>query len=242
MIQAFNQLRIIHKAFGVASEMLQEDIGKSLCVSCGQCCQVNTPRWMMIEAIMAVSILTGTGKLDNNVKLAEGWLTERHKEATLYEGMPIGWASPRLVEEFNSLSVTQCPFLVNNKCSIYEVRPITCRAFGVTRDNSETCRRAPGRGETQTQRRYINAPDMRKGIEDWVAECKAKNPTWTTSGFVPALLYRAAKPDKFKLLVDNNQVASAKITGVDYDTNLMWQPQVEAIRSGVNPELALMRR
>ena len=244
MIEAFTQLRRIHKVFDVAAESLEEDIGKPICISsCGLCCQHNTPRWMTIEAIHAISVLTGTGRLKKALSIAEGWLLEQHKQAMTYEGMPVGWASPRVREEFNALAVTQCPFLNEDmRCSIYDVRPLTCRAFGVTRDNAETCPRPPGKGETLTQRRYIQAPVFRKIVEDWRQKCSDKNKSWIHAGFVPTLLYRAGKEKEFRELVKDNRIASAKIVGVDYETTLMWQPQVDAIRRGVMPEMALAER
>jgi Fe-S-cluster containining protein len=241
MIEAFNQLRQLHKVFDLAEEMLEEDIGKPVCISsCGLCCQHNTPHWMTIEAIHAISVLTGTGRYTKAMSLAEGWLLEEHQQAKTYEGMPIGWASPRVREEFNTLSLAQCPFLdATMRCSIHDVRPLTCRAWGVTRDSNGTCPRAPGKGETLTQRRYIQAPVFRQIVENWREKCKKKNPTWVTAGLVPTLLFRAGNEKKFRELVKDNKIASAKIIGVDFETTLMWQPQVNAIRSGVMPELAL---
>lgn len=241
MIEAFIKLRRIHRVFDLAEKTLEEDIGKPTCISsCGLCCQHNTPQWMTIEAIQAISVLTGAGRLQKAMSDAEGWLLEQHQQAKTYEGMPVGWASPRVREEYNALAVTQCPFLNGDmRCSIYEVRPLTCRAFGVTRDNADTCPRPPGRGETITQRRYIQAPVFRKMVDEWRHECQGKNPTWVTAGFVPTLLFRAGNEKKFRELVKDNKIASAKIVGVDYETTLMWQPQVNAIRRGVMPELAL---
>jgi Fe-S-cluster containining protein len=244
MIEAFKQLRQIHKIFALAAERLEEDIGKPVCISsCGICCQHNTPRWMTIEAINAVSVLTGLGRLSKALSIAEGWLLEQNQEAMTYEGMPVGWASPRVRDEFNALAVSQCPFLEQDmRCGIYEVRPLTCRAFGVTRDNADTCLRPPGKGETITQRRYIHTPVFRQMVEDFRKRCGEKNQTWVHAGFVPTLLFRAGKEKKFRDLVKDNAIASAKIVGVDYETTLMWQPQVDAIRRGVMPELALAEK
>lgn len=244
MIQAFRQLRQIHKIFDLAAERLEEDIGKPVCISsCGMCCQHNTPRWMTIEAIHAVSVLTGLGRLSKALSIAEGWLLEQNHEAMTYEGMPVGWASPRVRNEYNALSVTQCPFLGQDmRCGIYEVRPLTCRAFGVTRDNADTCPRPPGKGETITQRRFIHTPAFRQMVEDFRKQCGEKNQTWIHAGFVPTLLFRAGKEKRFRELVKDNAIASAKIVGVDYETTLMWQPQVDAIRRGVMPELALAEK
>jgi hypothetical protein len=130
----------------------------------------------------------------------------------------------------------------NMMCLIYEVRPLTCRSFGVTRDNADVCPRMPGRGETITQRVYIKSPQLRNQVESWKQECKQANLTWVERGLIPSVLFRAARPARFKELVDQNRIATAKLVSVDFDTELMWQPQVDAIRTGMLPELALQRR
>ncbi len=245
MIAAFKGLRNIHRVFDEAAVVLEEDIGKPICLSgCGRCCERQVPHWTYLEAMLATSILTGTGKLTQALSVAEGWLLERHRQAMIYEGMPIGWASPRLRDEFNALSLsTPCPFLAEDKrCLIYEVRPLTCRANGVTRDNVDLCPRQPGRGETLTQRRYIPASVLRSMVDEWRKSCHDSNATWLTSGLVPTVLYRAAKELRFRELVRDNRIASAKLVGMEIDTALMWQPQVAAIREGIEPELALLRR
>lgn len=244
MIEAFIELKEIHTAFEATEQVLEEDIGRSICLpNCGLCCEQNVPVWTIIEAINAVSVLTGKAQLKKFASLAEGWLREKHHFATLYEGAPAGLASPRLREQWQATIHSQCPFLETDKrCSIYDVRPLTCRAWGVTRDCSDTCPRPLGRNETETTRRYIPADLIREAIEAWRARCKAKNPVWIISGFIPAVFYRAAEPEKFKAMVKDNQIASAKLVGTEYETTLMWQPQVNAVRQGLMPDLALMAR
>ena len=199
---------------------------------------VNVPNWMTIEAINAVSVLTGTGKLKEAVAVAEGWLLERHKQATSYEGMPVGKVSPQIRDEWRALSVSQCPFMTEDKrCLIHQVRPLACRAFGVTRDAAEICPRPPGKGETLTQRIVIKSDAFKKTVDAFTDSCKNKNPEWIIRGFVPSLLYRAAEPEKFRKMVKDNQIATAKAIGINYDVSLMWQPQVEALRSGMSPDL-----
>jgi hypothetical protein len=68
-------------------------------------------------------------------------------------------------------------------------------------------------------------------VEEFKADCERK-PEWKIYGFAPTLLYRAAEPDKFRALVDDNRIPSAKIIGTAFDTNLMWQPDLDAQRQG----------
>lgn len=244
MIQAFLDLKEIHEVFGAAEAVLKDHLGVPICLpKCGLCCGQNLPAFMTIEAINAVSYLTGTGRLRKAVSIAEGWLLEKHSFATIYEGMPIGWVSPKLRDEWAAVSRSQCPFMDKHKmCLIYEVRPLPCRAYGVTRDCSELCPRPLGRGESLTQRVFIPADRLREKIAQCRKEWERKNKTWIISGSCPSLLYRCAEPEKFKTLVRDNKIASAKIVGIEYETSLMWQPQVNALRKGVSPDLVAAMR
>jgi len=239
MIRAFLDIREIHKVFDAAEDVLKQDIGIPICLpNCGLCCMQNVPKWMTIEAINAVSVLTGMGKLRGIVSIAEGWLLEKDKNATLYEGMPRGWASPKLRDEWQAVSRSQCPFMGPDKgCLIYEVRPFACRAFGVTRDNSDICPRPLGRGESLSQRCYIPADRLRDRIEDFREECEGKNKAWIISAFAPTAFYRAAEEERFRQLVLDNKIPSAKLVAIEFEVSLMWQPQVDSLRGGVSPDL-----
>jgi len=90
-----------------------------------------------------------------------------------------------------------------------------------------------------TQRIFIPADDLRNRIDSLRAQWKMKQPAWIISGPIPTVLFRAAEPEKFKRMVMDNTAASAKIIGVDYETSLMWQSQVNALRKGVSPDVAV---
>ncbi len=239
MIRAFRELHRIQQGFEAAERVLEQTIGVSTCMSgCGKCCQKNVPYWRTIEAINAVSVLMGTGKLKKAVSLAEGWLLEHHKEAKAYEGMSNGLASPRIHQEWLDLRQTTCPFLDDSmSCVMHFCRSLSCRAYGVTYAPVSDCPRPPGKGETLSQHKYASAEGLRRVVHAYWDDCKQRKPEWIVSGFVPTLLYRAAEPDKFKKMVLDNQIASAKIIGVDYEVSLMWQPELEALESGVSPDL-----
>ena len=235
------QLRDIRQAFSDAEEILRDYIGKPTCLSsCGRCCMTNVPNWMTLEAIHAVSVLTGAGRLEEINRIAEGWLLEHHPFATIYEGMCIGNLPPKLKEEWQAVMRSQCPFL-NSKleCVIHDVRPLSCMACGVTREISEICPRPLGKGESETQRMIIPGPLLRDRIGELKVEWKSKNPAWIVSGSVPSVFYRASKPEKFKEMVLDNKIASAKIIGTEYESSIMWQPQVNALRAGVSPDLVV---
>lgn len=236
MIMAFKELRAIHRMFDEAERQLSAFIGLPLCVpNCGRCCQINTPQVTTIEAILAVSYLTGAGQLSKMAGIAGGWLLDRDGLA-LYEGMPIGWAKPKLRDEWLAVAQSQCPFLGQDmRCQLYMGRPLACRACGVTRIIG-LCPRPLGRNESLPQKMIADGTPVREAINKFRAWCRRENRAWIISGHVPTMLYRVARPEKFKGLVAGNRVPSAKLVGVELDTNLMWQPQVDALRQGMPPD------
>jgi Fe-S-cluster containining protein len=242
MLEALMRLHKFYKGFEAADICLEQTVGKPTCISgCGKCCQVNTVRSSTIEAINAVSILTGQGKLDQVLQLTEGWLLDHHKEAPTYDGMIVNkFVPPKIREEFEKLSVLPCPYLLENmQCLVHDARPLVCRAYGVTRTNNGFCPRPPGKGETLTQFQYIKSPQLRNEIENFKKKYTIEHPEWLIYGFFPTLIYRAAKEKEFRKLVQDNQIATAKIIGTQLDTTLMWQPQLEALDAGVAPDLVL---
>lgn len=87
----------------------------------------------------------------------------------------------------------------------------------------------------------VDGTPIKEQVGTFKANCREKNKTWTNWGVVPTMLFRVAEPDRFKYLVQSNHIASAKIIGIEFDTTLMWQPQMEALRRGVNPDLLVRR-
>ncbi len=240
MIDAFRKLHRFYRGFAGAERHLEETTGMAVCKrGCGRCCEAYTPSCMTIEALNAVSILTGGGNLAAAVSIAEGWLLERHNEAPSYEGMPAGcFVSPKIRDEFAAIQRLPCPFLNEAKeCIIHISRPMSCRAFGVVASTQGICPRPPGKGETLTQLMYVDAPGLRQEISEFKQHYREPHPEWVTYSLVPTLIYRAAREKQFRDMVRDNRIASAKIIGTQIDTTLMWQPQVEAFRKGVAPDL-----
>ncbi len=242
MLKAFHGLRQIHKMFGEAESALVESIGRPICLpKCGRCCMVNTPTMSSIEAIHAASVLTGTGRLRGVLAIAEGWLVERDGNLTLFEGRPLGWMKPKLIEEWQKVTFSQCPFLSAERgCHIYDVRPLTCRSWGVTRHTGGVCPRPLGRGETAVQQMVVDGLDtIKPAVDKWKQDCRTRKPEWMVYASAPSVIMFAADPSKFKELVADNKVPSAKLVGMDIDTSLLWQPQMDAMLRGESPEIVL---
>lgn len=239
-IEAFGILHSIQAIFGSAERQIEDKTGKSICMSgCGKCCEVNTPKCMTIEAMDAISVLLGQGTLDKVASVAEGWLLERHNEAPTYNGMIVGGFVPADVnEERARLSKLPCPFLDSTKrCMIHSCRPFVCRAYGVTRTAVGFCPRPPGRGETQTQFVHVNVNGLKTVVDVFKRKYGAERVDWVTFGFLPTLIFRAAREEKFCEMVANNRIATAKTIGITLDETLLWQTQVELVNQGVAPDL-----
>ena len=238
MIEAFLWLRRIHKGFNNASICLEECIKTPLCMpKCGKCCEINTPMWTTIEAIHAISVLSGRAKIAKMTSIAEGWLVERDTSLS-YNGMITGLVPAKITEEWRRVSRSRCPFLAYDKsCLVHEVRPLVCQAYGVTVDSSEICPRKLGYNETKSQVMTVDGTPLREEILKFKDYCRSKEPAWLKSSFVSSVLYRAAKPDKFTELLGRNSIPSARIIGIDIDVNLMWQPQLDELKKGMSPDM-----
>ena len=247
MIEAFKRLKNIHRALDLAKETLEEQIKTPICLpNCGRCCEHNTPIMTTIEAMYAISLLTGRGKIGIATDITQSWLIERNPAVSTYNGMPHGQPSDQIMAEWRAVRQSRCPFLDANKgCFIHEARPLVCRTYGVTRDPSSVyvgdygCPRPLGVGETSTSYAYISGEGIRSLVKNLHAYCQQENQSWVISGHAPTLIYRAAKEDDFRLKIHNNLIPSAKIIGIDYEVSIMWQSQVDALRSGVDPNLVM---
>lgn len=197
---------------------------------------------MTIEAFNMVSSFSVGRQFKKIIDEAEGWLIEKHG-LSIFRGNPTGTIPPDLLEEYRQVNKMQCPFMqADKRCLIYQERPLTCRAFGVYRDNAGIgCPRPPGKGETITQHCVVNGEEVRQVLRGWQGELRSKNPSWTVRAFVPAVLFKVAQPEKFKVYLDANQIASAKLVATNTDTSIMFQSQLNALRQGVSPDRVVMR-
>lgn len=233
MVEALASLSQIYKAIDAESLALERHLGVPICTpSCGKCCE--TVLAHRIEADFAISAVIGEGKFHEMVSRCEGWLLERHKEAQIYEGPPVGVVQARIAEEWRNLVHMPCLFLESDKsCLIYGGRPLVCRAFGVTHTPGPTpdfCPRPLGVGEDQRRRGYIDNQQLEQLVKALLDELSDKE--WAVSGWLPAIIYREACPEKYKALVADNKVASAKLIGITKEYGLLWQEQMEAMWRG----------
>lgn len=228
MIEALASLSQIHMDIDAARVALETQLGVPICIpNCGKCCE--TVLAHRIEADFAISAIIGEGKFQEMVSLCEGWLLERHKESQIYEGPPFGMVCPELAIEWDSVRDIGCPFLNSDKrCFIYSGRPLVCRTFGVTQagPTPDWCARPLGIGEGENRRGYIDNQQLKHLVKAFLDGLPDKD--WTTMGWLPTVIYREACPDKYRALVADNRIASAKLIGLTEDYTLLWQEQIQA--------------
>ena len=237
MLQAFLDLRSLQKVFDAATGVLEHSLGAPICPrGCGRCCECNTPMASIIEGINLVSItLLNEAKVKRLVQTAEGWLLEPHGNK-VYKGVPVGFQSGEIMDDWLRTTRAQCPYMEPTKdCMLYKDRPLVCRAFGVFRDGVDICPRPLGKGETSIKHAIIDSRQVKPLVREFYDNCKKRQPVWAIRSFVPTVIFRAASPKKFKEYIEDNKIASAKLIGMDIDTSLMWQPQLDKLRKGITP-------
>lgn len=241
MLQAFLELRALQGLFDQATGVLERQLQAPVCVSkCGRCCQVNTPMASIIEGINLVSVdMMEVEKIRRLVQTAEGWLLEPHGNK-IFQGVPVGHQSGSIMEDWYRTARMQCPYLDDKmECVLHKDRPLVCRAFGVFRDAVEICPRPLGKGETAERHGIIQSDQVRPLVKEFYESCKQRQPAWAIRSYLPTVIFRAASPKKFQEYIAGNKIASAKLIGMEFDTSLMWQPQLDKLRAGVSPELVV---
>ncbi len=174
-LEAFMALEAIHKSWAAAQAELERTIGRSICVeNCGLCCVHNCITGLGIEIDYAASWLATQDKTLRSKVLGRirQWLDQPSIEVDpSYRGP--GAKKPRLgplgaltKEQYTALAPelmaclhSPCPLMGEDyRCLIHEVRPLGCRAYGVTRLPGPECKRPSGLGETEESRAIIEGP------------------------------------------------------------------------------------
>ena len=231
MLETFQQLRAIHRLMGDAETWLTKQLGVPLCIpNCGLCCSRNVLAIHSIEASLIISELIGQGKT-RYIDAARSWLLDRHPGVDTYEGVPYGVITGKTREEWDYLSSTPCIFLQEDKmCAIHSSRPLTCRAYGVTRVASEYCPRPIGKGESYVKRRYVGGEPLKLIKDAWglfIQGLKNTHPDWMKQGFMPTMIFRQARDLEFRSMIADNTIATAKLVGIDYSIQNNWQSDIE---------------
>ncbi len=161
-------LKRVWDGFSEARDAVQAATGKPLCVDgCGLCCVTNTPTAWGVEVKMAASWLHDQTPAYRATVLdrIENWLTKPVIEVEpptvpsfthftpLMGRQPLNVKDPEHQLQMAAQSRGRCPLLGPDlRCMVYEVRPLGCRAWGLTTMPEGYCKRPQGLGETATSR------------------------------------------------------------------------------------------
>jgi Fe-S-cluster containining protein len=167
-VRGLHWLEKVWAAFTEAAAEMARTLGVPLCVEgCGLCCTTNTPSAWGVEVVRAASWLweqtpqVRTTILDR----IETWLTTPVLEVEPPVRTPLrldqpGMGGPRPGLEVRGLEILacargRCPLLGPDlQCAVYPVRPLGCRAWGVTHMADYFCKRPVGRGESSEYRAF----------------------------------------------------------------------------------------
>lgn len=211
LITRMNRLEMLHSLFDQAEKELVDHIGIPICMAnCGKCCEHNTVMAWGIEVELIASHLLGDAVLLETVMdRCEEWL--REQVGPIYTVKQLKESPVRLMSRVHQIITGRCPLLDKTKCLIHPVRPVTCRAFGVT-TYPRDCKRPTGYGETDTVRAYNRgmAQPITDAFNRFLIECSDK-PYDVSVGFLPTLLMSRLRSKRFAGLVDAGKVDPVKL-------------------------------
>lgn len=209
-----------------AAHELSTALGVPLCVeNCGLCCAVNTPSAYAIEVTKAAGWLTAQPKLTRESILdsIEDWLIrpvldvyrpdDPHRTVQFptmgKKNIPINFET-----EIAACLRGRCPLLgADLRCRVYEVRPLICRTYGVTKSSDWFCLRPNGIGES-SEYRAVHEDEgtqaFRVILEGFRLEI-AENPKLGGWALFPTALYGRFREKKLLELLP--QIPAARLIG-----------------------------
>lgn len=224
-------LEAIHKGFDLMADTLQRGLCVPLCIpGCGECCKHNTPVAWEQEAAYVLHKLRGSKSLSMVMELSWNWLMQ-HVQGVTTTGHVGEIKDAELMEnlkhEVRVLMSQPCPFLMQDAtCMIYPARPLTCRAFGVTRVvSSDMCKRPLAQGETYYHRAFVGggaANKMRQVIDLWRVTDNV-----TMEGFLPTMIVGLVDRPRLERAIKAGEIEDAKIMASAMTQALLFQADVE---------------
>jgi len=212
LITRLSALDALHNLYQQAEAEIEHHIGRPICMpNCGKCCQHNVVMAWGVEVDGLASFLLGQGRLLENVlNRCEAWLTENNRR--IYSPGQLLKDRDRLTTEAQFMITGRCPLLdEESKCLIHPMRPLSCRAYGVT-TYPRGCGRPYGNGESES-RRATNSGMAVIIKEKFTALLKmCKDDSFSVSvGFLPTLLISKFRPFRFTSLADSGHVNPIKL-------------------------------
>ena len=138
-------------------------------------------------------------ELSKNIKQWFKYFNKNTKEAS--RDNPLNFLDISEIQHIFREKKIACPFLMKSSCSIYEARPMICRAH-YQKDSAENCKTDP----------HLTTPvDAQKIFHT------------ATSGFDPEVFPRATKPLAYLVAEEfSEDIKSKPLTGLIYDPNNMF--------------------
>ncbi|MDP2730328.1 MAG: hypothetical protein Q8O55_07590 [Dehalococcoidales bacterium] len=239
IIRPLQEIEGLYRAIDMAEKVLTDYIGIPICQEhCGKCCELTTPDVWEVEARFMVSAFAGDGgtRLEAITKASEEWLLDRNPNLKTY-GNPFGMRNltdeewRKFQPEVNHLLLeSPCPYLTSDKlCIMHDTRSLACRCFGVTRMPGQLCPRPISKIETQDSRAHIGPNtalgiQLRKMLMHTLKEANKVDWAWTY--FLPTILFKIMKPEKFEAYVNDGRIATAKLTRLRTNTAILFQDQL----------------
>ena len=247
----FDRLERIHRLFGSAQQRLEKEIGVPICVpDCGKCCEKNCVAIRGVEAhYIAQWVRRQKPETQKSITdICSSWLLAKDEQLSVYRGMGTAALSTddldqvRVEGGFIMGGGSHCPMLTEDKkCLIHPVRPLLCRAFGVTRiAGPEICDRPLGKYETKERRAYLNneiVDEIKRELEGLKSELSEGN-YYENGMFLATALYAELEPQSFVSIIYHNLVPTAKLLQFSGPA-LLYQEQLSEIFND-NQELGVL--
>lgn len=214
-IQSSNMLNEIYSLIDEAAYELEQVTRKPLCVDgCGKCCEHNTPVVTNAEVSHIMSYVGCLPGFQALTKRCLDWMDHKHPGV---KGKHLNDIR-ELQSEANILAVSQCPFLNSDDktCSIWEVRPLVCRTYGVTVVADDWC-------ESDANNRRMSTPGylVEKDTPLGQRIQKAKRrffdfitnviPEHRVVGFLPSLISERMAASQVSWMLERGKFPDAKI-------------------------------
>lgn len=230
-IRSESYLALLHKYFDIAAHRVEQAAGVPLCIEhCGRCCTSNSVLSYGVEAEAAASWLYSNGTLIPRVVAAcEQWLTQQGNWTYASSITQAGWKS--LEPEYLRALTTPCPLMdADKRCLIHPVRPLVCRAYGVTRLPGAECPRPLGIGESNGQKLTFDSRDRNLPIQALMDEMVdvTEDLRYKRWGFFYTMLFERLAASRLAGLIDDGKVPTVKGMVMWGASRLMlWQTQLD---------------
>lgn len=225
-VRGMHWLFKVWQGFEQAMHELGTALGVPLCVeNCGLCCTTNTPAAWGIEVVGAASWLWEQSPTDRQKILdrIENWLVRPvleveppieppmvidHPQTGKQPGRTVQWLEVLATER------GRCPLLDENlRCSVYPVRPLGCRAWGITNHRAHWCKRPFGTGESESTDRVFGGKgtERLRALIRLMLETVQGHPKLTNTALFPTALYAHFRQKRLLELLPH--IPTAKLTG-----------------------------